>query len=36
MDGSGITCDENVNADAEAKSNNKETKTFPTFFNDKK
>ena len=36
MDGSAITCDEIVNADEEAKSNDKETKTFPTYFNEKK
>ena len=32
---SAITCDEIRNADTEAKSNNKETKTFPIKFNEK-
>ena len=41
MDESAITCDEIIDADAgaksnnEAKSNNKETKPFPTNFNKK-
>ena len=36
VDGSAIKCDGTVNADAEAKSNEKETKTFPIIFNEKK
>ena len=35
MDDSAITCDEMIDADAEAKSNDEETKAFPTNFNEK-
>ena len=31
MNDSTIACDEIIDADAKAKSNDKETKTFPTF-----
>ena len=34
MDDSAITCDEIIDADAEAKSNDEETKTFPPNFNE--
>ena len=35
IDDSGITCDESIDMDAEAKSNDEETKTFPTNLNKK-
>ena len=35
MDDSVVTCDKIIDADAEAKSNDEETKTFPTSFNEK-
>ena len=36
MDDSLITCDEIIHGDAESKSNDKETRTIPTNFNEKK
>ena len=36
MDDSAIMCDEAIDADAGAESNDEETKTFPTNFNEKK
>ena len=35
MDDSAIICDKIIDADAEAKSNDEETKTLPTTFNEK-
>ena len=36
MDDSAIMCDEAIDADAGTESNDEETKTFPTNFNEKK
>ena len=36
MDDLAITCDEIIDADLEAKSDNEETRTIPTNFNEKK